>query len=352
MSYPTDKELEGKYLDESSLTTIKHLAIPRTTEEKNKCYQDFDITWLYQSEMFYDNIANGSFTGIYPGCSFTAKDADGTLYRIRILELDRYYYGCSENLNRPTEVLTDETMLTSTAYINHHIVCTLDSGMTWSSMRGFATNDLSGTTFNSTNSVSTGYYGSGLRSWINTTLIKIITEMFQTHLLTVLIRCSTSAPASGYQNPASYTWSPEKVFVPCIEDFVYQYPILATQSGMVEPSIQGVSDERINESASYEPFAAVKYNSFLTQQATFGLNGSTVYSATQEYWVRNLASNKIADNSATPAVTYGGGSLEMYESRDNDKFNIRSKNLVAANTRAGVYPIFVLGTENKTYDRA
>lgn len=47
MSYPTDKELEGKYLDESSLTTIKHLAIPTTTEEKNKCYQDFDITWPY-----------------------------------------------------------------------------------------------------------------------------------------------------------------------------------------------------------------------------------------------------------------------------------------------------------------
>jgi len=35
MSYLTDKELEGKYLDESSLTTIKHLAISTTIEEKN-----------------------------------------------------------------------------------------------------------------------------------------------------------------------------------------------------------------------------------------------------------------------------------------------------------------------------
>lgn len=75
--------------------------------------------------MFYDNIANGSFTGIYPRCSFTAKDADGTSYRIRILELERYYCGCSENLNRPTELSTDKTMLTSSLSIFENFLATV-----------------------------------------------------------------------------------------------------------------------------------------------------------------------------------------------------------------------------------
>lgn len=81
MSYLTDKELEGKIFRRILSYNNKTPCHTYDYRKKNKCYQDFDITWPYRSGMFYDNIANGSFTGIYQGCSFTAKDADGALLK-------------------------------------------------------------------------------------------------------------------------------------------------------------------------------------------------------------------------------------------------------------------------------